>query len=181
MRAIHHIKTGGTIGGCIPEYQEIETLAKIFPDMIDFNKYLTQSLKVFADYTEKTICHKDSREVTDEDREKVVEDIKEEYKNGTRKFIVTHGTYTMPETGKYIDQNLSEEIKSSSQILVTGSMYPWTVLGSDAPINLGAALGVMLNTDEPLLKICMHAKFFDPYKVKKDTVNLIFVDEDAKE
>ena len=57
-------------------------------------------------------------------------------------------------------------------------MYPWTVLGSDAPINLGAALGVLLNTNEPHLKICMHAKFFDPYKVKKDVGNLIFEDVD---
>ena len=102
MLTIHHIKTGGTIGGCIPEYREIEKLAQIFPDMIDLDKYLTQSLRVFANYTEKVVCHKDSREITEEDRAAIVKTIETEFVNGTTKFIVTHGTYTMPETGKYL-------------------------------------------------------------------------------
>ena len=171
---VHHIKTGGTIGGCVPEYREIEILAGIFPDMIDLDKYLAQSLKIFAAYSETTVCHKDSREVTDDDRDQVVATIDQKYQEGIKKFLITHGTYTMPETGQYLMDNLPSQVKKDAQIIITGSMYPWTVLGSDAPINLGAALGLLLNSDRPMIAICMHSKLFDPRKVEKDEQNLIF-------
>ncbi len=174
METVHHLKTGGTIGGCIPEYAEIGLLAEMFPDMINLDKFLTQSLKVHAKYTETNVCHKDSRDVAEEDRAAMVRDIEKQYAAGVRKFILTHGTYTMPETGKYLVDHLSDDIKAGSQILITGSMFPWTVLGSDAPINLGAALGILLNTTEARIAICMHAKLFDPLKVRKDAENLIF-------
>ena len=55
METIHHIKTGGTIGGCVPEYQEIEILSDIFSDIVDLSKYLNQSLKISSRLTEKEI------------------------------------------------------------------------------------------------------------------------------
>lgn len=176
MEVIHHIKTGGTIGGCVPEYKEIETLAGIFPDMIDLDKFLAKSLKIYAEYQETTICHKDSREVSDTDRSQILHEITRSYEKGIKKFIVTHGTYTMPETGKYIIEHAPAEILEDVQVIITGSMFPWTVLGSDAPINLGAALGILMNTEEKRVVICMHGKLFDPRKVRKDTENLIFTD-----
>ena len=176
MGVVHHIKTGGTIGGCVPEYREIELLADTFPDMINLDKFLTKSLKVYATYTETTVCHKDSREIEDADRAEIAKVIETQYEGGVKKFILTHGTYTMPETGKYLVENLSEEVKANCQILLTGSMFPWTVLGSDAPINLGAALGILLNNNDARIAICMHAKLFDPLKVTKDAENLIYKD-----
>ncbi len=162
MDSIHHIKTGGTIGGCIPEYQEIETLANIFPDTVDLDKYLSESLRIFAEYGESVVCHKDSRAVNDADRQMIVDIIVREYGKGVNKFLITHGTYTMPETGKYLLEHLPAPVLLKVQVIVTGSMYPWTVLGSDAPINLGAALGLLLNTNNPAVAICMHGKLFDP-------------------
>lgn len=176
METIHHIKTGGTIGGCVPEYLEIEHLAGIFPDMVDLDKFLAQSLKIYAVYEETTVCHKDSRAVSDGDRSEVSRVITREYEKGTKRFLLTHGTYTMPETGQYLLEHLPETICNDIQVIITGSMFPWTVLGSDAPINLGAALGILLNTNEPRIAICMHGRLFDPTKVTKDTENLIFVD-----
>lgn len=176
MDTIFHIKTGGTIGGCVPEYQEIEHLAGIFPDMIDLDKFLAKSLKIYAEYHEVAICHKDSRAISDADRSEMINVIVREHAKGTKRFLITHGTYTMPETGKYLLEHLPADIRDSIQIIITGSMFPWTVLGSDAPINLGAALGILLNTSESRISICMHGKLFDPTKVTKDTENLIFVD-----
>lgn len=176
MRTIHHLKTGGTIGGCVPEYKEIEHLAGIFPDMVDLDKFLAKSLKIYATYKETTVCHKDSREVSDMDRSEMLQIITREFAKGAKRFLITHGTYTMPETGMYLLEHLSEQIKSEVQIVITGSMFPWTVLGSDAPINLGAALGILLNTDDARIAICMHGRLFDPTKVTKDTENLIFTD-----
>lgn len=172
--SIHHIKTGGTIGGCVPEYPEIELLAGTFPDMVNLDKFLTKSLKIYADYSETVVCHKDSREITDADRARIIEAIGGQYVLGIRKFLVTHGTYTMPETGQYIINNLPQNIKDTTQIIITGSMFPWAVLGSDAPLNLGAALGLLLNTENPTISICMHARLFDPVKVKKDSSKLLF-------
>ncbi len=62
---IVHIKTGGTIGGCVPEYPDIAQLASVFYDPIDFKKYIEFSFKLQADYEEQDLCHKDSREITD--------------------------------------------------------------------------------------------------------------------
>jgi L-asparaginase len=174
---IHHIKTGGTIGGCVPEYPEIEFLANTFPDMTNLDKFLTQSLKVFAEYTEHTVCHKDSRAITEEDRLAIKNEIEHKYKEGVRKFIITHGTYTMPDTGKFLLKNLSPEISESIQVIITGSMFPWTLLGSDAPLNLGATFGILINTSNPTIALCMHGKLFDPLKVRKDVTNLIFTEE----
>ncbi len=177
METIHHIKTGGTIGGCVPEFREIELLANIFPDMVNLDKYLLESLKVHAKYEETVICHKDSRAITEDDRIAVSKTIENEFAKGTKKFLITHGTYTMPDTGIYLSEHLSEKVRNEAMVLITGSMFPWTVLGSDAPLNLGAALGVLLNFDKPQISICMHARLFDPYKVTKDASNLIFVDK----
>lgn len=174
METIHHIKTGGTIGGCVNEYPEITTLGKMFPDMIDLDKYLTASLKMFAQYSEEVACHKDSREITDEDRARIVKMIEARYSEGAKKFLVTHGTFTMPETGKFLLEHLSKKVLDDSQIIITGSMFPWILMGSDAQLNLGAALGLLINSDESRVAICMHAKLFDPLHVKKDAENLIF-------
>lgn len=176
MDHIHHIKTGGTIGGCVPEYTEIEHLAGIFPDMVDLDKFLAKSLKIYAEYTESTVCHKDSRAIQDTDRSEILNTIERQHAAGVRRFLVTHGTYTMPETGVYLREHLPAAVQAEVQIIITGSMFPWTVLGSDAPINLGAALGILLNTNDARIAICMHGRLFDPAKVTKDTENLIFTD-----
>jgi L-asparaginase len=172
--SIHHIKTGGTIGGCVPEYPEIERLTEIFPDFVNIDKFFTKSLKIYAEYSEVTICHKDSREITHDDRRQIKENIEHEYRGGKTKFLVTHGTYTMPETGRFLLEELDPEIQKNIQVIITGSMFPWTILGSDAPINVGAALGVLLNFEQPMISICMHGKLFDPRKVTKDAEKLIF-------
>jgi len=129
MDTIHHLKTGGTIGGCVPEYKEIEHLAGIFPDMVDLDKFLAKSLKIYATYEETTICHKDSREISQDDRKQIAEVITSKYQDGVKRFLITHGTYTMPETGKYLLEQLPDSILENVQIIITGSMFPWTVLG----------------------------------------------------
>ena len=73
----------------------------------------------------------------------------------------------MPETGKYLLDNLPKEVIKNVHIIVTGSMFPWTVLGTDAPLNLGAAIGLLLNAEDRGVHICMHAKIFNPHDVKK--------------
>lgn len=171
---IHHIKTGGTIEGVVPEYKEIQEMSGIFGDTVNFGKYLEKSLKMLAEYSETGVCYKDSREINQEDRAAVAAAIEQKYKDGISKFLITHGTYTMPEMGTYLEEHLKDVTKQNVQVIITGSFYPWSLIGSDAPINIGVAIGILLNTHEPQIKLCMHGKLFDPRKVKKDVDNLIF-------
>ena len=171
---VFHIKTGGTIGGCVPEYPEITQLVSIFRDPVDFAKYVNFSFKLKSDYEEQEVCYKDSRDITDEDRTNIVELIEKQYGLGIRKFLISHGTYTMPETGMFVSKELPSEVVGDSTIILTGSMFPWNIIGSDAPMNLGASLACLLNGDQKGVHICMHGKLFRPEAVKKNKEELIF-------
>ena len=50
--------------------------------------------------------------------------------------VVTTGTDTMEEIGYFLDLT----IRSQKPVVITGSMRPWTVIGSDAPANLFNAI-----------------------------------------
>ena len=169
---ITHILTGGTINGCAPEYPLVGRLAEIF----NIDKFLTKSLQAFAEFSTFEICKKDSREITAKDRENIATIIQKDFKNnGVKHFLITHGTYTMPETGIYLLEHLTEEVLSQCSVVITGSMYPLNFIGSDALLNIGASLSSLLNAPSPLgVKICIHGKNWDPRKIRKDAENLIF-------
>lgn len=50
--------------------------------------------------------------------------------------VVTSGTDTMEEIGYFLDLT----VRSPQPVVITGSMRPWTVIGSDAPANLFNAI-----------------------------------------
>lgn len=168
------IKTGGTIDGCVPEYVEIEQIANLFNDSVNFNKHITQSFKAAVKFSEFEVAKKDSRDITDSDRRIINEVIEREFRQGTKKFLITHGTFTMPETGEFLINNLSKDVLAGSIILLTGAMYPWNVYGSDAPMNLGASISQLISEYVSGVWICMHGKLFDPRKVSKDVEKRIF-------
>lgn len=175
MQKILHIITGGTILGQVPEYGEVGKLATIFTNTIDIEKYVKYSMKIDAAFDTKTVCEKDSRDVNDSDRKMIAFMIEQAYEEGTRLFLITHGTYTMPDTGVYLMNSLSEEILETSNIVLTASMYPTNFMGSDALLNIGASLSSLLNAENPLgVKVCMHGRNWDPRKIEKDAENLIF-------
>ncbi len=171
---IYHIKTGGTINGCVPEYVEIEKVASIFADIVNYKKHIKDTFQLKNDYAEVETCHKDSRQINETDKSKIVNEIQNQFNNGVRKFLITHGTFTMPDTGKYLIKNLNPEILESSIIIITGSMYPWTVYGSDAPMNIGAALSNLIQQEVNGVYICMHGQRFAPDNIVKDVEGLVF-------
>lgn len=171
---IFHIKTGGTIGGCVPEYQEVEEVSGIFSDFVNFKKHIQGTFKIKSDYSEIEVCHKDSRDINSRDRDEMLSAIKRQYSEGVRRFLITHGTYTMPDTAQFLEKNLPQEIHEGSIIVITGSMYPWAVYGSDAPMNLGSSLANLINFEKRGVFICMHGQVFEPKNVTKDANNLVF-------
>lgn len=108
------------------------------------------------------ITMKDSRNLNHEDRLKVLEHIES---SDVKNFIVTHGTYTMPDTARYLKANLKDNDK---KIILTGSMVPMTGFSpSDAGFNLGYAMASFSRL-EPGVYVCMNGRIFDPEEIAKD-------------
>jgi len=122
-----------------------------------------QSLILYADVNFKEISMKDSRQLTPHDLtvlSEVVESAKE------KKIIITHGTYTMPDTAKYLKAHLK---RNDQTIILTGSMVPldgFQSSSSDAGFNLGYAIAKV--EDLPVgVYLCMNGRTFAPDEVAK--------------
>ena len=105
---------------------------------------------------------KDSRELTPEDVKSVCKATEE---SDCTKIIITHGTYTMTDTARYLKANLK---RTDQTIVLTGSMTPLRGYEfTDASFNLGFAVSqVQVLTNGVYL--CMNAQTFTAEEVSKD-------------
>ncbi len=154
---IHFIITGGTIDS----YFDV-SLDTIVP----FKESCLPKYMASVGFNEKnaqfsTVCMKDSRKLIVADFNVILELIE---KSKCSRFIITHGTYTMPDTARYIEAHLSRD---DATVVLTGSMKP--IMGfpeSDAPFNLGHAISQVRQL--PLgVYICMHGRTYLPQDVAK--------------
>ncbi|WP_026935025.1 asparaginase domain-containing protein [Christiangramia echinicola] len=145
------LTTGGTIQGIDPSSQSEISLEK-----------LLEPVKLSFTYQVKNIVSKDSRSITDKDRELLLRAIQE---SNSDKILITHGTYTMAETAKYIGR---QELDKT--IVLVGSFILGSSSNSDAPFNLGFAIG-SLQFLKPDVYIAMHGKVFHWSSVTKNLVS----------
>jgi len=85
-------------------------------------------------------------------------------KSKYNKIIVTHGTYTMPDTARFIKANLK---RNDQTIVLTASAIP--IVGfspSDGPFNLGYAIS-KLEDLEPGIYVAINGAVFSPEEVMK--------------
>lgn len=153
---IHFIMTGGTIDSFYNGTKDtVETVKH--SSIPQFIKTLKLHEKV--EFTE--ICMKDSRALTRNDMRKVVNTLeKSPYTN----IIITHGTYTMPDSAKFIKANLK---RKDQKIIFTGSMIPLMGFApSDAPFNLGFSIAKIHHL-EPGIYVAMNGRIFSPEEVAK--------------
>ena len=153
---IHFIITGGTIDSYYNGFKDtVETSShSAIPGFI-------KSLKLHEDVDFTEVCMKDSRALNTSDMKKVSLVIQ---KSPHKKFIITHGTYTMPDTAKFIKANA--DIKDRT-IVFTGSMIPLMGFApSDAPFNLGYAIAKVQELP-PGIYVCMNGRTFSPEEVVK--------------
>ncbi|MDP2643127.1 MAG: asparaginase domain-containing protein [Candidatus Peregrinibacteria bacterium] len=109
----------------------------------------------------RTVCMKDSRELKREDLENVIKTIEESQHD---KIIVTHGTYTMPDTARFLKANLK---RNDQTIILTASMIPISGFSpSDGPFSLGYAIS-KLEDLEPGVYVTINGKVFLPEEVMK--------------
>ncbi len=107
----------------------------------------------------RTLMMIDSLEMTDGDRDVIIQQCKRCEEN---RIIITHGTDTMVKTAIALEK---EGIKKT--IVLTGAMIPNKFGSSDGFFNLGSALA-FVQTLQPGVYIAMHGKYFSAGKVAKN-------------
>jgi len=145
--------TGGTFD---KEYDEIEGI-------LFFNKtHLSEILKMGRCKLKvdiKTLMIKDSLEMTNEDREIILENCK---KTKEDKILITHGTDTMVETAKILANSIKDKT-----IILTGAIIPYKFGSSDGIFNLGSSLAFVQTL--PLgVYISMNGKYYNWDNVRKN-------------
>jgi len=95
---IHFILTGGTIDSYYDGAKDTVAVRErsVIPDYI-------KSLQLYEKPMFTQVCMKDSRALTEKDRAKMMQVIKD---SSASKIIITHGTYTMPDTARYLKVHL---------------------------------------------------------------------------
>ena len=121
------------------------------------NEVLKQA-NVSFDYECESLIHKDSLDMTDEDRQFLfdkIESDEHEY------IVVTHGTDTMIKTAKKL-QAIADKV-----VVLTGAMQPAKFKSSDAEFNIGCAV-VAVQSLPPGIYIAMNGRIFKPERVRKN-------------
>lgn len=155
---IHFIITGGTIDA---SYSPPHQTAK--PNVVSvIPSYITDVIKPHFSPTFETLCMKDSREITDALRRKMITAIK---KTRSQNIIITHGTDTLAQTAEFIDRHLGQTDKT---VLLVGAMVPLKdIVQSDGGFNLGFAIGI-LGALQGGVYICMNGCVFEPGTTQKN-------------
>ena len=113
---------------------------------------------VMSDYRVQSILKKDSLDITHSEREiikKSVIECEEE------RIIITHGTDTMVETAKFL-----EDIEEKTVVL-TGAMQPARFKKTDAIFNSGFAYAAALSLENGIY-IAMSGQIFNSNNVRKN-------------
>lgn len=149
---IRFVTTGGTIDKIY------------FDDMSQFevgesqvNHILHEGLVEF-DYDVVSLFRKDSLDVTDEDRQKLRDYIEQD--DGKR-YVVSHGTDTMVDTGKALTGI------AGKTIVLTGALSPARFKTTDAVFNVGMAVAAV-QTLESGVYLAMNGRIFEAGKVRKN-------------
>lgn len=107
----------------------------------------------------RTVMMIDSLEMTDADRQLILEHCK---KAPEDKIVITHGTDTMVETARILAQG-----RTGKTIVLTGAMIPYAFGSSDGLFNLGSALS-FAQTLPPGVYLAMNGKYFAWDNVRKN-------------
>jgi L-asparaginase len=165
MLKINVITTGGTIEKI---YSEQTSSLENLDNKID--RYLARLRLPDCDVRVAPLMNKDSLEMTDADRSAILELI-EQMLSEHCAIVITHGTDTMVQTGRYLKGALSE---LKVPIVLTGAMTPLGFEGSDGLQNLTESL-FAVRILGPGIYVVMHNQAFPIDRVSKDRETSRFV------
>jgi L-asparaginase len=156
-----------TMGGTIDSRSAPEMDGEVVPLKESLVPHFLESLHLQIRFGVHPICMKDSRAITDGDRQALFDAIQAA---GAKFNLVTHGTFTMPETARYLDARVRGKV-----VLLTGSMA--TMIGttdergrlipSDAQFNLGFAIAEAFHAEDGVY-VAMNGKLFPAGNVRKN-------------
>lgn len=162
---VHIIKMGGTIEFIDPAYDEINKNLLRLDTSIE--SYLGHLIQPHFSFSSEQIVQKDSRDITDDDREKLAQAIEA---SSHANIVITHGTFTMAATARYLE----ERGIGDKKVILTGSMVPLTgFAASDAGFNLGFTIASFSGV-EPGVYVCMNGGVFNPDEVAKNETTMRF-------
>ncbi len=160
------IAAGGTIAAepyaQTPEYVTVETNAHVIQALQDVaGKEITVGAADFS--------IKDSKDITDEDLQRVAGLIAQAQQNF---IVITHGTDAMPQNARKLKALLASDfpnVLAKKRIVFTGAMEPLTHgVQSDGYANLKDALEVALHNAKAGVSIVMHGMVINPDRAVKD-------------
>lgn len=158
-------------GGTLDSYYEA-TKDTVVPLKDSIVPSFIKSLKIDDSFSFTQVCMKDSRSLTGDDLKEILQSIE---KSGSKYIIITHGTYTMPNTARFLETKLR---RKDQIVVLTGSMIPLKgFTPSDAPFNLGYALA-SVKILKPGIYVCMNGRIFNPQEVIKKASEGRFVSTD---
>jgi L-asparaginase len=111
------------------------------------------------DVSIRTIMMVDSLEMTDADRDLIVQNCAQ---SEEARIVITHGTDTMTETARAVAREVS-----GKTVVLTGAMIPYAFGSSDGLFNLGSALS-FVQVLPPGVYIAMNGKCFPWDRVRKN-------------
>ena len=149
---IRFVTTGGTIDKIY-----FDDLSQYEVGESQIQHILHEGLVAF-DYEVVPLLHKDSLEVTDEDRAILRDFIA---RDDAERFVVTHGTDTMPETAEALSG------LEGKTIVLTGALTPARLKQTDAMFNVGMAVATA-QVAPPGVYIAMSGQVFEAGHVRKN-------------
>lgn len=153
---LHFIMTGGTIDS----YYDV-TKDTVVPHIHSVVPKFIKMLKLYEEYEFTEVCMKDSRQLTTTDRKLILDTVA---KSHSKRIIITHGTYTLPDTARYLEANLKDHGKV---IIFICSMIPLEgFIPTDAGFNIGYAVAKSQELPEGIY-VCMNGRIFAPDEVVK--------------
>lgn len=153
---LHFIMTGGTIDSYYDGTKDtaVTNEHSIVPKFVKI-------LKLYEECEFTEVCMKDSRELNKADREMILSAVSN---SKSKRIIITHGTYTLPDTARYLQANLKDHNKV---IIFVCSMIPLEgFTPTDAGFNIGYAVAKSQELSEGIY-VCMNGKIFMPDEVVK--------------
>ena len=149
------INTGGTFN---KRYNPIKGQLEVPSDSIALDKILASCFNV--EYEVINIVSKDSLDMTDIDRELIVNSVKN---SKNENIIIIHGTDTVDLTSQFLRKQISDK-----KIVFTGAMIPMSIDEVEATMNFSQALGFLSADIENGIYLAMHGVVVDASNLIKD-------------
>jgi L-asparaginase len=158
MMTIQIFTTGGTIDKV---YFDRSSEFQVGEPQI--NEVLREANVAF-NYCVESILQKDSLDMTENDRQLILEKV---LSSPHRQIVITHGTDTMIDTARLLHK------AAGKTIVLTGSMSPARFRNTDAVFNIGCAVA-SVQTLPPGVYLTMNGKVFRPGQVRKNREKMQF-------